>query len=44
MVAFDNGVFQVLPLPQRCLPLKAEKLEPGLHSLGAIFKHLGQKP
>ena len=40
MIACRDGVFQVLPLPRRCLPVKVEKLEPGLHSLGAIFKHL----
>lgn len=43
MVAFENGVFQVLPLPQRCLPLDVRKLEPGMHSLAAIFKHLGEQ-
>lgn len=43
MIAFENGVFQVLPLPKRCPPLEVRKLESGLHSLGAIFKHLGEQ-
>jgi hypothetical protein len=43
MVAFENGVFQVLPLPGRCPHLEVRKLEPGLHALGAIFKHLGRQ-
>ena len=44
MLAFENGVFQVLPLPERPLPLKVQELGPGLHSLGAIFKHLKEQP
>jgi hypothetical protein len=43
MLAFEKGVFQVLPLPERCLPLNGQKLKPAMHSLGAIFKHLGEQ-
>ncbi|MHC4316104.1 MAG: hypothetical protein ACYSW3_26985 [Planctomycetota bacterium] len=43
MIACRNGVFQVLPLPERCLPIKVRKSEPALHALGTIFKHMGEQ-
>ena len=43
LVAFAGGVFQVLPLPQCAPDVKVSKSLPGIHSLGAILKHLGQQ-
>ena len=43
-VAFSDAIFQVLPLPKRCAyHATVSKPLPGMHSLGAIFKHLGQE-
>ncbi len=43
MIAFRDGVFQVLPLPERCPGLKVRELQPGMYSIGEIFKHLGEQ-
>jgi hypothetical protein len=44
LVAFSDGVFQVLPLPkQYASDTTVRKSQPGMHSLGNIFKQLGQE-
>jgi hypothetical protein len=44
LIAFRGGVFQVLPLPKQCASdATVSKPLPGMHSLGAIFKHMGQE-
>jgi hypothetical protein len=43
MIACLDGVFQVLPLPERCLPIKVSKPQSEMLSLGTIFKHLGEQ-
>jgi hypothetical protein len=43
LVAFRGGVFQVLPLPRCPSEIEVSKPLPGMHSISAIFKHLGQQ-